>query len=289
MIVQENNIISYETTDITPEVASQWLMKNIDNRKPSKAKIRKLAIDLKEQNWVANADAVRFNRNDVLIDGQHRLMAVVESGVTIKNALVARGLSEKAYITIDDGIPRQMHQFLAHANLGTERRQKVLAYLIANMCSIEKEGSLAGIKHHKQITKSQMNKWIKLHETEAVDAVIKSYIAQDAIPFGSPSTGTKSWAVAIYLSTQLHGDHTVDDFLTGLINGNENPEDPRNVLRHWMIKQNSDHDKNKQRSLRKNLTAFNKCFNAYVLKQDMKRIRLSRSEALPELVVLEAS
>ena len=96
MIVQENNIISYETTDITPEVASQWLMKNIANRKPSKAKVRKLAIDLKEQNWVANADAVRFNKNDVLIDGQHRLMAVIESGVTIKHALVARGLSEKA-------------------------------------------------------------------------------------------------------------------------------------------------------------------------------------------------
>lgn len=72
-------------TKVTPQKAAQWLEKNFGrNRKIRKGHISKLVFDMKNGNWQETGETLKFNIMGDLIDGQHRLTAIVESGCTLE-------------------------------------------------------------------------------------------------------------------------------------------------------------------------------------------------------------
>lgn len=77
---------------ITPALAESWLMSNTFNRSLSSAVVNKYANDMKSGNWHLNHQGIAFDDCNVLVDGQHRLSAVVKSGVTV-DMLVTYGAS----------------------------------------------------------------------------------------------------------------------------------------------------------------------------------------------------
>lgn len=95
------NGFSCDIETITPEVAKQWLERNVQNRPVSEAHCRSLAKDMKEGNWSVCGNTIVFSNHGDLIDGQHRLYAVVKSGCCIESP-VMRGISdENAFSHID--------------------------------------------------------------------------------------------------------------------------------------------------------------------------------------------
>jgi hypothetical protein len=87
-------------TKIYPGLAAKWLEANTHNRPLRQHHIRKLAAMMSEGRWNLNGDTIVFSDAGSIIDGQHRLHAVIRSGVTIK-AFVIHGLSEDAFATKD--------------------------------------------------------------------------------------------------------------------------------------------------------------------------------------------
>lgn len=77
-----------EWIDLTPELAQKFLAKNFDNRSVRQAHVSTLARDMAAGNWRATGEAIKFDYNDRLIDGQHRLKAVIASGATIRVLLI---------------------------------------------------------------------------------------------------------------------------------------------------------------------------------------------------------
>lgn len=72
-------------TLVTPAMAQAWLNNNHPkNRKMSRASIARLAKDMLDGNWLLTHQGVCLGRNGVLIDGQHRLSAVVLSGAAVE-------------------------------------------------------------------------------------------------------------------------------------------------------------------------------------------------------------
>lgn len=69
---------------VTPALAKQWLEKNTNNRNMNFAKVKKMAKDMREGHWDTTHQGIAIATDGTLVDGQHRLMAVVESGVTIR-------------------------------------------------------------------------------------------------------------------------------------------------------------------------------------------------------------
>lgn len=61
--------------EISPEQAARWLERNDNNRNVNVAKVKKMAKDMREGHWDTTHQGV---------DGQHRLLAIVESGVTVR-------------------------------------------------------------------------------------------------------------------------------------------------------------------------------------------------------------
>src|SRR5262245_63514371 len=70
--------------DVTPELASNWLSEcNTHNRKLVEAHVERLAREMKADRWKLTHQGIAFSTKHVLLDGQHRLWAVVMSEKTI--------------------------------------------------------------------------------------------------------------------------------------------------------------------------------------------------------------
>lgn len=74
----------YQTVLVDPKKAELWLKKNTKNRKVSNRHVSQLANEMKEGKWLLNGQAIAFSKDGVLLDGQHRLLAVIMSGVTVE-------------------------------------------------------------------------------------------------------------------------------------------------------------------------------------------------------------
>lgn len=100
---------NFET--ITPQMAKKWLEKNPNNRNLSQRSLNHYIRQIEEGQWVTNGDAIRFQDNDNLMDGQHRLEAIVHTGKPMK-CLIVRGLPKEAMPTIDTGRGRTVADHL---------------------------------------------------------------------------------------------------------------------------------------------------------------------------------
>lgn len=109
---RESNTLTSEFMIITPAMASAWLSDNkFDNRNLTDRLVDKIARDIKENKWVVDGSAIRFDKKGNVIDGQHRLWAIVTAGKPIES-LVIHGLSEESKDIIDTGKTRSNSDIL---------------------------------------------------------------------------------------------------------------------------------------------------------------------------------
>lgn len=97
--------IIVEVVTITPEVASQWLKCNKNNRPVRRRHVEFLASEILKDHWQVNGQAIVISDDEQVLDGQHRLMAIIEAGVAVKS-LVVYGISPDAFKTMDTGAVR---------------------------------------------------------------------------------------------------------------------------------------------------------------------------------------
>lgn len=93
---------------VTPKVAATWLAKNnIKNRRLRNRHVSMLASDMSTGRWRTTHEAIAFDSTGRLIDGQHRLAAVVKSG-RVQSFLVARNLAKGTQLFVDNGCRRSL-------------------------------------------------------------------------------------------------------------------------------------------------------------------------------------
>jgi hypothetical protein len=69
--------------DITPSMAARWLEGNTHNRPITQGHVERLAREMKAGRWRMTHQGIAFSPNGRLLDGQHRLWAVVMADVTV--------------------------------------------------------------------------------------------------------------------------------------------------------------------------------------------------------------
>lgn len=120
---------------VTPTVAKKWLEKNTNNRKVSIPAVQSLSRALERGDWKIDGAAIRFDRNGFLIDGQHRLTAILETGKSIETFVVT-GLDPKAFTTIDQGKKRTVGDVLG---IQGEKNSTLLASVLRFIHSYRKQ------------------------------------------------------------------------------------------------------------------------------------------------------
>lgn len=101
-----------ELRSITPELASKMLEKNFQNRTLNKKHIAYLSSQMKNNQWQFDGQPIRFDKYDRLLDGQHRLSAVVHSEETVQ-FLIVSGLEESTFKVMDTGKNRSSGDVLS--------------------------------------------------------------------------------------------------------------------------------------------------------------------------------
>jgi len=107
--------ITHEIIHITPALARELLGYNDSNRDLREAVSNTYARDLAGGRWDFNGETIKIAKDGTLIDGQHRLEAIVRAD-TAAWCLVVTGLDRTAQKTIDTGARRTFADELAWRN-----------------------------------------------------------------------------------------------------------------------------------------------------------------------------
>jgi hypothetical protein len=144
---------------VTPQMASRWLGNNPSNRSLSEDRVVGFASDMKAGRWDLHGQGITIGPNDELLDGQHRLSAVVVAKVDV-NMLVVYVANPDARRTVDIGRARSYADWLQFRGLANARRVVSVVRAIAS--------TVEGSSRHMG--------------TAQIDGVIKAY--QGGIDFG---------------------------------------------------------------------------------------------------------
>ena len=143
---------------ITPDVARSMLDQNTVNfRNLDLNRVKRFAREMSCGNWACNGETIKF-KGDILVDGQHRLAAVIESGSTIQSA-VAYGDIDCS--KVDRGKPRSIAQWLKHCG-----------YL--NACVLQSSSRLC-LAYEKGMWDKQA-----LQQYDVIDSEIITFVEQNS-------------------------------------------------------------------------------------------------------------
>jgi hypothetical protein len=101
----------YEVIEVTPDLAKRWLAQNTHNRNVRERVVNAYAADMAAGNWTEDGQSIKRATTGLLLDGQHRLTAIVQAGVTLR-MLVVSNLPEDAQETMDTGAKRVLGDVL---------------------------------------------------------------------------------------------------------------------------------------------------------------------------------
>ena len=84
---------------MTPELAKKYIQHNVRNIRPIIPNVvKKYAESMKNGTFEMNGETIKFYENGDLFDGQHRLMAIIESGIP-QEIIVVRGINDNITVT----------------------------------------------------------------------------------------------------------------------------------------------------------------------------------------------
>lgn len=128
--------VSIET--ITPAKAKRILEKqNAGNRKLRRQVVNRYVYDITHGNWKEDGSPIRFNGDGTLIDGQHRLNAVIEANRSIKSVVI-KGIPSNAKSVIDTGAKRSFSDVLHY--MGHKDKNQLAA--IIRWCCVYDAGDM---------------------------------------------------------------------------------------------------------------------------------------------------
>lgn len=137
---------------ITPHLAEQYLQKNTkNNRKITTKTVGNYAADMMSGNWKLSPDCIAFDEDDNLINGQHRMKAVISCGKPVKFG-VLRKFPKDSMQCFDIGKRRQMHERLTISGIPmTQSECSIVRNLFSKYATNGKYSGVLGTERFSNI------------------------------------------------------------------------------------------------------------------------------------------
>lgn len=154
------DIKSYSQT-VTPEMAKKILSLNTENfRNIDVNRIKQFSDEMKAGNWQLNGETIKISEDGVLIDGQHRLHAIMKS-MCSADFLIVSDIPKNSAMTVDRGKPRTIAQWLNHAKV----KNAALVAAVARQCVAYNKGYWTNISWGTSImTDSEVIEYAEKHK-----------------------------------------------------------------------------------------------------------------------------
>jgi len=261
---------------ITPAVAKKMLDGNMNNRKLRKFRVAQYADAMRRGMWDIQNDAITISQSGKLLNGQHRLTAIVEADQACQ-CLVLRGVDESAYAVIDSGLARTVNDSLHAAGLGLNSTHmspmaKTLIAMDAGL-SIYDTNALALVQRRDVVeyveANNEMLTWA-LHLARRVDLAVGGI--------------RHAWGVFAMLAAQKHGREKVEEFVTLVIDGvGLKPGDSPLALRNWISRQRGSWHRAASKN---NIAIYITSFNRWLTGEKVSVVRPSGEtwDTFPQIV-----
>lgn len=262
---------------ITPSVAKQMLEGNVDNRKLRKFRVEQYADAIKRGLWDIQNDAITISKTGKLLNGQHRLTAIVEANTSVQ-CLVLRGVDDSTFSSIDSGLSRNVNDALASAlghGVNVSHISPIAKMLIAFDCGINIFDTNAMSLVQRQdivdyVSKNnELLEWAKNIGAKADNAV------------GGVRT---AWGVFAVLAAMKHGKEKTEQFINLVVDGvGLKPGDAPLALRNWLSRQRGQLSRNATKT---NIAVFVSNFNKWMTNEKISVVRpyAGTWENFPEIV-----
>lgn len=113
--------------------AMTLLQGNRNNRPVNKRNLEEIEAELKRGNFAMTGESIKVSKTGALIDGQHRLLAIVNAKLPQKiSMLVVKGLEDESYKFIDTGRKRTASDVLAVQGVSNSTAMAAMAKFIIN-------------------------------------------------------------------------------------------------------------------------------------------------------------
>lgn len=261
---------------VTPEIASRWLGKNVKNRNLRQSVVRGYARDMAAGNWLLTGEAVKFDTDGNLIDGQHRLMAIVQSGRTVP-LFVVRGVAADAQHVMDTGAKRS-----ASDALGLQGHKHATLVAAASRLGIVIESGRDA--RNVAPTHSEISEYLDAHPELSAHAPAVDQIRRHVdLP---PSVLLFAWS----LFSARDPEACVTFFESLANNATTGPGDPRNTLLHRIASARRQRERLTQET---SLNMLIRTWNAWRKGQSLKVLKVTaaapgskgaKAVALPKVV-----
>ena len=262
---------------ITPDKATEMLEANTTNRPLSRSVVKSFAEAMRRGDWVVTHQGIAFDTNGVLVDGQHRLAAVVEAGVPV-DMTVFTDVEEGSFDVLDTGKRRNAADVLA---IEGEKSSTTLAamvrtvWLYENRPDLNWSGGAAAVTNHQIV--ETLDAHPKLRDFVSVGEQVAS------------STGMiKSAAgAASYLVSRASRKADFERWLDGIIDGaGLGRQDPRLLFRKVMFSmaRRQAGQVMRRRDTREHVALYIKAYNAWRSKEPITQLRFTAREPMPGIV-----
>lgn len=263
-----------EVIDVSPELAAEWLTRNTNNRPLSKNTVQQLAGQIQRGEWQLTHQGIAFDEDDVLIDGQHRLAAIVRAGVTVP-LTVTHGVPRTAFTVMDTGRKRTGRDALA---LAGETNATHLA------------AALRGLHLYLHVPNSAWSGGSSVTSNDQLLVMLEKHPGiRDALNQGialnrgcriTVTAATIGW----YVTTVARPDIDQSSWLDGVVTGARlESGDPRLTLRNTMLSLAAGNAHRRRDDSREHLLYYLKAWNAWVEGRSIKLLRRSPNETMPRL------
>lgn len=269
-----NNILGGSTEPvvniitITPDMASALLEANTHNRPISRARVRMYADAMKRGQWKVNGESIKTSRNPLtgeirLLDGQHRLVACIESGMPFKTLAVS-DLEEAVFSVIDRGKARGNGDILAIAGI---KPGSHIAPAVKYFICLEAGMNPRNRDHLMLVTGEDILEYTRRNH-DAIQWALAHGRRLDAAIGGIRT----AWIIFAGLVANERGERdTVDKFLESIHSGEALMiGDPRLALRNWVIR----NGKTRNGALTaENVATYIRVFNQWLDGEELKIVR----------------
>lgn len=221
---------SIEIELITPETAERYLALNTSNRPVRKSHLARLKADALGGQWKFTGDPIQFataEGAEVLINGQHRLMMVAETGIPQKFAVV-RGLPIEAQKVMDQGAVRSLREQMMLEGLCKSKHTPpaMRLYVLWQSGDIDANSLAAKAKY----STPALIQWAEDHPDEIA-------LLDLLAPLGAAAPGPPRVTLACGLAFALLDVDAAETFLRRLADGVGLPEgSPVLAIRNRLIK-----------------------------------------------------
>lgn len=192
---------------ITPDTARVYLGANRDNRNIRTNHVHEMARDITAGRWISTGDSIKFDYNGRLIDGQHRLLAVIEADEPI-GTLVVRNLQPESRSVVDTNARRSAGDALKFNGLTGQYS------LVAAVAKIALRRDNGGIQYAFSsesggFTNSEILAWAEANTD------VESAVALAGRTYRSIGVRPSIWAYALMVLERVNGPAAVE-FATSL-------------------------------------------------------------------------